>query len=142
MEHANSTLRILPLLKWSPVCFGFSVVVLLASLWRAPISIAYLMACGIVGLLGWLLISFGYSKHYLNLALTICMFLLPFGMIVRYLFFSPLNASSWGVLSQYGAVVYTVLFGLIWVFRRRIRDSAAKRDAEQIVGRERRERVS
>ena len=138
MEDTNSSLRILPLLKWSPVGLAFSVALLLISLWRARISVAYLMACGIVGLLGWLIISFGYSKHRLNLALTLCVFLLPFGMIVRYFFFSSDDASSWGVFSQYGAVVYTVIFGLAWAFRHRIKESVRKRDAEQIVGPERR----
>jgi multidrug transporter EmrE-like cation transporter len=142
MEDTDSNVRILPLLKWSPLCFAFAFAVLLISLWRERISVTYLIACGVVGLLGWLLISFGYSKHRLNLALTVCIFLLPLGMIVRYLFFSPLEASSWGVFSQYGAVVYAVIFGLTWAFRHRIKESLRKRDAEQIVGRERRERVS
>ena len=131
MEDVNSPLRIRGLLRWSPVCFAFSAGVLFISLWRGPTSVPYLMTCGAVGLLCWLLISFGYSKHRLNLALVVCIFLLPFGMIVRYLFFSPLNATSWGVFSQYGAAVYTVLFGLIWVFGRRITHSTG--EAEQIV---------
>jgi hypothetical protein len=94
------------------------------------------MTCGIVGLLSWFLISLGYKKHRLNLALTLVTFLLPLGMIVRYLFFSSLedNASRWGVLLQYGAVVYTVIFGLTWVFRNRIEEVVLKRDAEQALG--------
>jgi len=88
------------------------------------------MACGIVGLLSWFLISLGYKKHRLNLALTLVTCLLPLGMIVRYLFFSSLEASSWGVLLQYGAVVYTVIFGLTWVFRNRIEEAVLKRDTE------------
>jgi hypothetical protein len=94
------------------------------------------MASGIGGLLSWSLISLSYKKHRLNLALTLVIFLLPLGMIVRYLFFSSHedNTSSWGVLLQYGAVVYTVIFGLTWVFRNRIQETVLKRDAEQALG--------
>jgi len=82
-----------------------------------------------------LLFNLGYKKHRLNLALTLVTFLLPLGMIVRYLFFSLLedNASSWGVLLQYGAIVYTVILSLTWVFRNRIEEAVLRRYAEQAL---------
>jgi hypothetical protein len=73
-----------------------------------------------------------------------CMVLLPLGLTVRYFFFSPLdeNGSGWNVFAQYGAVVYTVILGFAMIFRSRIMNSLAKRDAEQIVGREATPRAS
>jgi len=132
MKNSESNLRILPFLKWCPVFFALSLAILLITLWRAPVSVPYLTACAGFGLFSWLLISLGYSKNHLNLALTLCTVFVPAGLVVRYLSFSPHdeNASSWSVLSQYGAVVLTVIFGLTWALRHRINESVPKRDAE------------
>jgi hypothetical protein len=136
MEATTYNERMIVLLKSVPIAFAVCAALLAISLWRGPISIAYLLTCAMVGILGWGLILFGYARDRLNAALTLCTVLLPLGLPLRYLFFSVFDqtVSRWSILAQYGAVVYMVIFGLTLTFRSRIRSSLIKHDAEQFVG--------
>ena len=127
---------LLSLIRWLPLGFAFCLAILLLSLWLGPISFAYLSACALFGIVAWIPIAMGYSKNHLNLGLTLGTGFLPLGVILHYFFFSPLeeNGSSWSVFVQYGATVYTVICGLTLVFRSRVMETLAKRDAEHIVG--------
>jgi hypothetical protein len=124
----------LSFLRWLPVGFAFCVAILLVSLWLGPISLAYLSACALFGIVAWVPIAMGYWKDHLNAGITLATGCLALGPILRYFFFSPLdqNFSSWSVV-QYAATVYTVICGLTLVFRSRVMEALAKRDVEQIV---------
>ena len=132
----DPTRRMLSLIRWLPVGFAFCVVILLLSLWLGPISIAYLTACALFGIVSWIPIAMGYWKNHLNVGVTLATIFLSLGVVLHYFFFSPFdqNGSSWSVFVQYGATVYTVICGLTLGFRSRVMETLAKRDAEQIVG--------
>jgi hypothetical protein len=70
MDITDSTQRMLAFFKWLPIGFAVSVAILVISLWRAPISIGYLLASAMIGILGWALISLGYSRKHLDVALN------------------------------------------------------------------------
>jgi hypothetical protein len=123
----------LSLLRWLPVGFAFCVAILLLSLWVGPISIGYLSACALFGIVAWTLIAIGYWKNQLNVGLTLGTVFLPLGVLLHYFFFDQ-NGSRWSVSVQYGATAYTTICGLILIFRSRTMKTLAKRDAEQIVG--------
>ena len=135
MDSNDTNRRLLGLLRWLPLPFAVCLGILVLSLWRGPISLGYLLACGLIGTFGWVLISIGYTLNRVNVAVTICTVILPFGLWLAYGFFSVDEiASSWRVFIQYGAMVYTVVLGLTLAFRSRVLRSLAKDDAEQIVG--------
>jgi hypothetical protein len=127
MESTDSNRQLLNLLRWLPLPFAMCFGILVFSLWGRPISLGYLLACGLVGTFAWALISIGYAHNHLNAALTICTFLVPPGLWLAYGFFSTDEiASSWRVFIQYGAMVYTVVLGLTLAFRARVIRSSAQ----------------
>ena len=119
------------MLKHCPIMVGIFLMLLLFSLWRAPISIAFLVCSAGLGLVYGTLV-FGFFKNHLNLALTLTFLFVPAGqVIVPYFFFSD---PTWKVLFQHGSLVSAVMFSLGWMLRRRIVASFSDSDAENALG--------
>jgi hypothetical protein len=107
----------------SPWVVGVALVVFLASLWHAPVSVGYLLVAAGLGLLFGLGFISSYASTYGELMLAIWPMVLIIAQIVfRYMFFSSAEreAASWSTALQFFGLAYVFTFGFTWVFRNRI----------------------
>ena len=144
METERINKRITFIVRWSPLFFA------LASLWaflswrHRGVNIPYVLACIAVGLLCGVLIIVDHSKNSSPLLYVLWfMIFISAPMFLNAFFFPGLEEDFAGKMSyQYMSVVLASILGLVTILRQRIIKRVAEGDAQQIVGPERRERVS
>jgi hypothetical protein len=142
---SNASTRKASFVDRSPLVFAVTLVVFLLSLWHAPISLPYLLLAAGLGVLLGCGFLFTYAKPYGDFMLAVCpLFLIIAQISARYMFFSSAEreAAPWSEALQFVGLAYVIIFGFAWLFRNRLVSSLPSGDVEQIVGRERRGRVS
>jgi uncharacterized membrane protein len=125
--------------RWSPLLFAAATVWAIAAWRNKPMSAGYFLACVAVGLICGVLVVADFWKDFSPLIFVLWyMVFISAPMFIGAFLYSDFESK---MNYQYMSVVVASILGLIVVFRGRLTKSATG-DAEQIVGRERRERVS
>jgi hypothetical protein len=129
------------LLRHAPILLAVSLVWFVLTLRGGPILVPYVLWWFAIGLLYSICAIFGYWKNQSPLlGLLSTLILWGGGFFLPKILFAWATPSDWFRQSQGISILFVCLFTLCWTLRRKM--FAPNRDVEQIVGPERRERVS